>query len=71
MVDPDDGLATVVTSEETKGFVEAYKEQGFTDLDDLGLPFAVQCCVKATISAGFSSNAPALFVLTVGCGRVR
>ena len=45
-------------------WVEAFKAQGFAELTELGLPYAVQCAAKATIGAAFSSNPLGLFALT-------
>jgi len=58
------GRNAVVTPEHTKRLVAAYQERGFAQLDQLGLPFAVQCSAAFTLGGAFSSNPFGLFTLT-------
>ena len=59
-----DGRNAVVVSEDTKRLISAYQDVGFSQLDQLGLPFAVQCCAAAMIGGAFSSNPFGVFTLT-------
>jgi alkylation response protein AidB-like acyl-CoA dehydrogenase len=59
-----DGRNAVVVSEDAKRLISAYQDVGFSQLDQLGLPFAVQCCAAAMIGGAFSSNPFGVFTLT-------
>ena len=64
MVAGDDGINGVVTPAESKQLVAAYREMGFAQLSELGVPFAVELCVAYTLNSAFSSNFLAHFILT-------
>ena len=59
-----DGRNAVVTPEETKSLIAAYKSRGFVQLPELGLPYALQCSAAFTLGGVFSSNPLGLFTLT-------
>jgi alkylation response protein AidB-like acyl-CoA dehydrogenase len=58
------GRNSVVTPDHTKALVAAYRERGFVQLNELGLPFAAQCAAEFTICGAFSSNPFGVFTLT-------
>jgi alkylation response protein AidB-like acyl-CoA dehydrogenase len=58
------GRNAVVTPPETKELVAAFKERGFVQLGELGLPFAAQCSAAFTLCSAFSSNPFGVFTLT-------
>ena len=62
--DTPHGRNAVITPPQTKELVAAFKERGFMQMDELGLPFAVQCCAAFTLCSAFSSNPLGVFTLT-------
>ena len=62
--DTPHGRNAVSTPPETKELVAAFKERGFAQMDELGLPFSVQCSAAFTLCSAFSSNPLGVFTLT-------
>lgn len=58
------GRNTVSSHPEMKRLMQAFREQGFAEIAELGLPFAVQMSATATLCSAFTSNPLGLFVLT-------
>ena len=64
LVTTSDGHNAVATPPECKRLVAAYRERGFAELAELGLPFSVQCASLFTLHSAFSSNWVGMFILT-------
>ena len=64
LVKTADGRNGAATHPETKRLMAAYRERGFAQMGELGLPFPVQCAASFTLQGAFSSNALGIFVLT-------
>ena len=58
------GRTSVKSHELTREWINAYKEQGFAQLSELGLPFTIQCAAQYTLGGAASSNLVGYFVLT-------
>ena len=60
----EDGQATVTSHPLTREWIDAFREQGFAQMSELGLPFTVQCAAQFTLGGAASSNVIGYFVLT-------